>query len=243
MPPTDADALWNHARDVDASYVSTVTAPGVAREWERFIFYRGLGEAPLPIQARVGRRAYHRDHNGTGRRPSPVRACESRTGADAFSYAPALTTREGVSQSIPTMAGALPLDQFVERVSDAVAQRLTESGLYAKEARAMVNTWKSSYFKTDGVRLLFVLPQSWTDRFIPMRITPRPAQLVRVMVGRVELLSEERERAPRPPSAAWRRRTRAFGNRRSRYCAHRDATWNRSSVAPRARAPTSGCAR
>jgi hypothetical protein len=58
----------------------------------------------------------------------------------------------------------------------------------------MVNTWKSSYFKTDGVRLLFVLPQSWTDRFIPMRITPRPAQLVRVMVGRVELLSEERER-------------------------------------------------
>jgi len=58
----------------------------------------------------------------------------------------------------------------------------------------MVNTWASSYFKTDGVRLLFVMPQSWTDRFIPMRITPAPERLVRVMVGRMELLSPEREK-------------------------------------------------
>jgi hypothetical protein len=58
----------------------------------------------------------------------------------------------------------------------------------------MVNTWASSYFKTDGVRLLFVMPQSWTDRFIPMRIKPAPEQLVRVMVGRMELLSPEREK-------------------------------------------------
>jgi hypothetical protein len=41
--------------------------------------------------------------------------------------------------------------------------------------------------------VLFVLPQSWTDRFIPMRITPQPEQLVRVMVGRVELLDRARE--------------------------------------------------
>ena len=193
VPPTNADALWNHARDVDAGYVSTVTAPGVAREWERFIFYRGLGEAPLPIQARVA----GGNLTATTTEPDGVRhlfVVRIENGRGTFSYAPALTTQEGLSQSIPTMDGALPLDQFVERVSDAVAQRLTESGLYAKEARAMVNTWKTSYFKTDGVRLLFVLPQSWTDRFIPMRITPRPAQLVRVMVGRVELLSEERER-------------------------------------------------
>src|SRR6185436_15485600 len=73
------------------------------------------------------------------------------------------------------------------------ARRLVESGLYEKEARAMVNTWASSYFKTDGVRMLFVLPQSWTDRFIPMRINPAPQQLVRVMVGRMELLDAARE--------------------------------------------------
>ena len=58
----------------------------------------------------------------------------------------------------------------------------------------MVNTWTTSYFQTDGIRVLFVLPQSWTDAFIPMRIAPKPREVVRVMVGRLELLSPERER-------------------------------------------------
>ncbi len=57
----------------------------------------------------------------------------------------------------------------------------------------MVNTWKTSYFQNDGIRVLFVLPQSWTDSFIPIRILPKPRELVRVMVGRLELLSPERE--------------------------------------------------
>ena len=58
----------------------------------------------------------------------------------------------------------------------------------------MVNTWRSSYFRTDGVRVLFLMPQSWTDRYIPLQITPRPADTVRVMVGRVEVLTPDRER-------------------------------------------------
>ena len=58
----------------------------------------------------------------------------------------------------------------------------------------MVNTWTSSYFQTEGIRVLFVLPQSWTDRFIPMTVVPEPKQVVRVMVGRVELMTPERER-------------------------------------------------
>jgi hypothetical protein len=67
------------------------------------------------------------------------------------------------------------------------------AGLYAKEARAMVNTWRASYFQTDGLRVLFVLPQKWTDEFIPMRVAPQPKEVVRVMVGRLELLTPERE--------------------------------------------------
>ncbi len=86
------------------------------------------------------------------------------------------------------MDQAQPLADFTRAIADDLAARLTESGLYAKEARAMVNTWTTSYFQTDGVRVLFVLPQSWTDAFIPMTIAPEPKQIVRVMVGRVELL-------------------------------------------------------
>src|SRR5262249_20696299 len=90
---------------------------------------------------------------------------------------------------------AKPLKEFTDRLADDLAARLTESGLHPKEARAMVNTWRTSYFQTDGVRALFVLPRAWTDEVIPMDVSPRPRDLVRVMVGRVELLSPERERA------------------------------------------------
>jgi hypothetical protein len=92
------------------------------------------------------------------------------------------------------MVDSRPLEEFTRVIADDLAARLTESGLYAKEARAMVNTWKNSYFRTDGIRVLFVLPRAWTDGFIPMRLDPRPRELVRVMVGRLEMLSPERER-------------------------------------------------
>ena len=57
----------------------------------------------------------------------------------------------------------------------------------------MVNTWRSSYFQSPGVRVLYILPQRWTDDFIPLHLTPQPDRVVRVMVGRTELLTPERE--------------------------------------------------
>ena len=43
------------------------------------------------------------------------------------------------------------------------------------EAAALVNTWRSSYFDHEGLRVLFILPKAWTDTFIPMRTAGRPA--------------------------------------------------------------------
>ena len=88
---------------------------------------------------------------------------------------------------------------FSRKAGDAISRELVESGLFEKEARAMVNTWRTSYLETDGIRVLYVLPRIWTDRFIPMKIEPRPTSLVRVMVGRTELLTPERERAADQP--------------------------------------------
>jgi hypothetical protein len=193
LPSTSADALWNHARQVDASYVSAVDHSRRAspKEWERFIFYRGLGEAELPIAVNA-RRGRITASASVGVRHIYVLRVES--GQGAYSYIPALEAGKTIADAIPTMAATLPLDRFVERLTDDLAGRLVESGLYEKEARAMVNTWRGSYFTTEGVRVLFVLPQSWTDRFIPLEITPEPATIVRVMIGRVEVLTPERER-------------------------------------------------
>lgn len=196
LPATDSDALWNHARDVDAAYVTTSPRlqprPGPT-EWERFIFYRGLGEARLPIEAKL---ADGRIAATTSEREGlhHLFVLRVENGRGAYAYLPSLAKGARLDQAVPDMSASRPLDEFVARISDDVAARLVQSGLFEKEARAMVNTWKSSYFKRDGVRVLFTLPQSWTDRFIPIKINPQPAKLVRVMVGRLELLDAARER-------------------------------------------------
>jgi hypothetical protein len=198
LPATSSDALWNFARDVDAAYVKTTdgTDPAGRAEYEKFLFYRGLGQARLPLQAhaaRGGTLALDRDPTlGAGVRHLFVLRVEQ--GRGVYQYRPGLRPGEEVTGVIPSLDQALPLDRFARALADELAARLTESGLYAKEARAMVNTWSHSYFRSDGIRVLFVLPKSWTDAFIPMTIVPRPQQVVRVMVGRLELLSPERER-------------------------------------------------
>ncbi|MGH9199798.1 MAG: hypothetical protein ACRD2A_01005 [Vicinamibacterales bacterium] len=194
LPATSSDALWNHARKVDAAYVSAVNGArgGTPKEWERFIFYRGLGVAPLPIDvSAAGGRI-----SATATEPAGLQhlfILRVENGRGAYEYVSVLEGGKTLGHTLPTMDRALPIDQFADRIAGDVEGRLVESGLYEKEARAMVNTWRSSYFKTDGIRVLFVLPQSWTDGYVPMRIQPAPSQLVRVMVGRVEVLTAERE--------------------------------------------------
>jgi hypothetical protein len=197
VPETRGDALWDFARDVDAAFVKTIDRTGATErdEYERFLFYRGLGQSRMPMRADArsgGTLALEREPSlGDGVRHIFVLKVEN--GRGAYQYRPALRSGEQATGVIPSMDGAKPLAEFTEAVAGALAARLTESGLYAKEARAMVNTWKGSYFQNDGIRVLFVLPQSWTDSFIPISIVPKPKEVVRVMVGRLELLSPERE--------------------------------------------------
>ena len=205
LPAATSDALWNYTRDVDAAFVSNVsnvTRPAQGKEWERFIFYRGLGEAGLPLDVSAtggGRLTCGRDL-AEGLRHVYLLRVEG--GRGAYRYVPSLRCGELIDRIVPAMDDAQPVGRFAAQVADDLAARLVESGLYAKEARAMVNTWRTSYFTTDGIRVLFVLPQSWTDQFIPMKIEPAPDELVRVMVGRIELLTPERERAAEAAIAA-----------------------------------------
>ena len=198
LPETSSDALWNHARDVDAAFVKTIdgTRAQPAEEFEKFLFYRGLGDAKLPLhiqESGQGTLTLNPELNlDDGVRDIFVLRVEA--GRGAYTYRPALRPGEISSGVIPSMDQSLPLEQFTAKIGDDLAARLSESGLFAKEARAMVNTWKSSYFQTEGIRVLFVLPKSWTDAFIPMNIEPQPRKIVRVMVGRLEMLAADRQR-------------------------------------------------
>src|SRR5262249_22906894 len=65
---------------------------------------------------------------------------------------------------------------------------LVADGLYTDEAQALLTTWELSYFKNPGQRLFSLVPHSWTDHVLPLTLS-EPAEITRVMVGRVELVT------------------------------------------------------
>ncbi|MFO0891590.1 MAG: hypothetical protein U0790_20905 [Isosphaeraceae bacterium] len=197
-PETSSDALWNFSRDVDAAFVRTMdtTSDPPRPEYERFLFYRGLSEARLPLRISArdgGTVSLDRDplvRDGV----QHVFVLRVENGRAAYRYLPKIEPGQSLSGVIPGLEGARPVEEFARNIADDLAGRLSDAGLFAREARAMVNTWNTSYFQNEGIRVLFVLPQRWTDAFIPMTVNPAPKRIVRVMIGRQELLSPERER-------------------------------------------------
>jgi hypothetical protein len=70
---------------------------------------------------------------------------------------------------------------------------LVTQGLYQDEARAMVETWRNSWFE-EGSRLLYIVPPAFVNDVLPLSIKPAPAQTVRVFVGRLELVTPATEK-------------------------------------------------
>ena len=82
-------------------------------------------------------------------------------------------------------------ESTVDRLAEATVRELTAAGLYEKEALAMVNTWRSSWFGENGTRLLYLVPGKLTDKLLPLAVDPAPDERVRVLVGRLETLTPE----------------------------------------------------
>src|SRR5205814_4611683 len=104
-----------------------------------------------------------------------------------------LAPGEQRSVELGAKESALPLEALSRQLSDRMAESLVSKGLYPREARAMVNTWKDSWFEEDGLRVLYVLPRAWTDRTLPIKMDPAPRDVVRVMVGRAEIIPPEQQ--------------------------------------------------
>ena len=69
----------------------------------------------------------------------------------------------------------------------ALESAIVAAGLHEDEASAMVQTWRDSWFQEPGLRVLYLLPQAWTDRTLPLTLVPAPLSVVRVMIGRAEV--------------------------------------------------------
>jgi hypothetical protein len=178
------DQRENHyypARDTDAALVRV--GGDQKTEHEKFLFYRGVGNFALPLSVRLegGRVAVRNAHAGG---VSKVILFERRGGRAG--YVVRVSPRDEESVERPALAGG------VESLRGEMKAMLVSHGLYEREAEAMLNTWRDSWFE-EGLRVFYVLPRQAADAILPVEIDPRPREFARVLVGRAELITPEME--------------------------------------------------
>ncbi len=206
LPQTSPGHVWNFTRQTRSAFVSINAwdwyGQKQVNEREKFIFYRGLARFEPPLQVQTGTEGRVTLANMGTEPLSDLFLLRVENGSGTFQYFPTLGAGQKTRAQIVMGADAVPLDPFVGRIGQALGVRLVEQGLYAEEAQAMVNTWSRSYFRTPGIRVLYIVPRSQIDRNLPLKITGykphgsgtvAPQQIERVFVGRVECLTPEEE--------------------------------------------------
>ena len=178
---------WLYPRQTDSAVVTTANGDS-----EKFLFYRGVGNFPLPVVFTLP--------NDTTVRVENKADTALRTGM-VFNLNPDGTAWWEPLGEVPA-CGAKTLHlgdrkgtaNWHRAVYDAMAAQLTEAGLYRKEADAMLQTWWGSYFQKPGLRVFWIVQEKETEGILPLSVKPAPVAQARVLVGRSELLTPAFER-------------------------------------------------
>jgi hypothetical protein len=187
------ESRYYAARETDATPLRvTFSEEDTKRtEQEKFLFYRGVGSFDMPLSVRASADGtFTATWKGDGLKDDLI-LIHVREGKIRFQ--PFRVDRK-VNGAMEGSVSLPESDATVENLSDVLAKQLTEKGLYEKEARAMVKTWRSAWFGEEGTRVLYILPDALTEELLPLGVEPRPTSQLRVLVGRHDVLTPEREK-------------------------------------------------
>jgi hypothetical protein len=189
------DAALQAAGQAAGEQETLVPSTQQKTETEKFLFYRGIGNFQAPLTVTMGGdESYLQIHNTEKEALSNLLVLSVRQGQGKFYLVETLTTDEPQTIKLDLKKGLLPCSELKAQIIQRMTEALVKQGLYLAEAKAMVKTWEDSWFDEEGLRVLYILPRTWTDRILPLSVEPKPSELVRVMVGRAELLT---------PSVEW----------------------------------------
>jgi hypothetical protein len=146
FPQDSSRSHYYPARETDAAPL--VVTNGDKLEHEKFLFYRGIGNFDLPISTRLADGKVQ-VRNTESAEIARVIVFENRNGKMGWRSFESL--KDVASLERPT------LGQPLEALQCELESALMAEGLYAKEAAAMVKTWRDSWFE-EGLRVFYVVP-------------------------------------------------------------------------------------
>ena len=172
------------ARNTAASPLSIDTKNG--QQHEQFLFYRGVSVDSPPLSALVMPGGRIEVMNQTAYEIPKLILFERR--GEKVGYRLVRSLREGA------ILEPSALDRSLDVLLADLEAWLVSAGLYPDEAHAMLESWRDSWFE-EGSRLIYLVPASFVEQILPLSIQPQPAQIHRVFVGRMELLTPATQKA------------------------------------------------
>ncbi len=191
FPRGERESHYYAARMTSATPLRVKTPTG--EQEEKFLFYRGVSTFRVPISAKVTADSKVQVEN-RGEEEIPNAILFERRG-EKVGY------RMGGSVERETVLEPPELNARVEDLGRELEGMLVEQGLYQDEAHAMIETWRGSWFE-EGSRLFYIVPAKFVDEILALSIHPAPAQIARVFVGRLELVTPATEKAVEEAFAA-----------------------------------------
>jgi hypothetical protein len=187
LPVEYKESHYYPARETDSAPVQVCATEGKLPQQEKFLFYRGVGTFDLPVSVKLEADKVILKKLGKDEIAHLI-LFENRDGKIGYRVIDGFTGETTIER--PT------LDKNIESLLYDLKVMLVASGLYEKEAAAMIKTWRDSWFE-EGMRVFYILPRQATDAVLPITIDPTPAELVRVLVGRVEVITPQMEKSVR----------------------------------------------
>ncbi len=187
---------YQYARDTDSAIVQMKyrhSSENISRNvaqadyFEKFLFYRGVGNFDLPLEVQANQSEEFSITNSGERDIRSLFLVNVNGKEIQFLRHASLSGGESAILRLPQET------RSVDELTNEVVKALIAEGLYEKEASAMVRTWRSSWFGEQGTRLFYMVPQSMTDELLPLHISPQPDEMVRVLVGRMEIMTPSQE--------------------------------------------------
>lgn len=183
--PTDSTSSHYYAARATDS-VPIIIDGEKGPEIEKFLFYRGVGSFDLPLTVSAsGNHVEIQNKHADG--IAGVFLFERR--GDKVGFRQLGRVDNTATLTRPT------LQDDIAALHKAMEQVLRAQGLYVKEAQAMVATWRDVWFE-EGLRILYLVPRNFTDQVLPLSIVPAPSELVRVLVGRIDIVNSEGQTIP-----------------------------------------------
>jgi hypothetical protein len=191
FPRQRQDSHYYAARMTSATPLRVKTPAG--EQHEKFLFYRGVSTFSVPLSAMLNADGKVQIEN-TAEEEIPNTILFERRGDQVGYRICGAVAKEAVLDS-PELTGN------VDDLRRELVGMLVKQGLYLDEAQAMVETWRGSWFE-EGSRLIYIVPEKFANGILPLSIHPAPAQITRVFVGRLELVTPATEKAVEAALAA-----------------------------------------